>query len=470
MSTGKLPTTQADVVAWLIEQARVGLNGMPDMGMLEKAVEQATRECRRQAVQILTQEVAAAQLLVCPTCQQPLNVAAYDRPRTVESDVGEVRFRRDYGYCVHCGGHVYPADVALGLAPRATLSPRVQEHCALHALRGPTGQYAEDLRRLTGLELDASTIHREARRQGVRAQALREADVALSQTPEGLVRLAARAAVPSAPYTLVIQIDAWNIRERDDWGLTEDIRKRKEEPERWHWVYTGTVFRLDQRGTTATGRPAISERGYVATRRGLEAFQQQLYTEAIQRGLLTAAQVLVVADGAIWIWNLVEDRFKSAIQRVDLYHVKGHLWSLANDLFGRGTPAAEGWVRPLLNMLDRRKDGALDVLQGLEGLRSALDRLTTEQRAAVEKEIGYFNTHKKRMDYKNGKQLGQPVGSGAIESTCSQYQRRMKLTGQFWSLEGDEAFLALSTLHRNGRWHHLFPHDRSPAETIGAAA
>jgi hypothetical protein len=63
------------------------------------------------------------------------------------------------------------------------------------------------------------------------------------------------------------------------------------------------------------------------------------------------------------------------------------------------------------------------------------------------------------MDYKAGKAAGQPVGSGAIESTCSQYQRRFKLTGQFWTLAGDEAFLALATLHRNDRWGRLFPHD-----------
>ena len=44
-------------------------------------------------------------------------------------------------------------------------------------------------------------------------------------------------------------------------------------------------------------------------------------------------------------------------------------------------------------------------------------------------------------------------------STCSQYQRRFELTGQFWSLAGAEALLALDTRHRNRRWHH-FPHDR----------
>jgi hypothetical protein len=35
-----------------------------------------------------------------------------------------------------------------------------------------------------------------------------------------------------------------------------------------------------------------------------------------------------------------------------------------------------------------------------------------------------------------------------------------KRTGPFWSLDGDEAFLALATLHRNGRRHRLFPHDQ----------
>ena len=452
--------TEAAVVTWLTDRVRAGLAGTVDMGVLEKAVDQATRECRRQALQTLVQETAARQPLACPRCGRQLNVEAYDRSRRVTSGVGPVQFRRAYGFCVRCGEHAYPADGVLGLQPRATGSPRVQELCALNALRGPTGQHYEDLRRLTGLELDPSTIHREARRQGQRAQALRDADAAGTQSAQGLARLAARASRPAAPHTLVIEIDAWNVRERDDWGLTQALRKRGTEPKRWHWVYTATVFRLDQRGSTAAGRPLIAERGFVATRLGLEVFQQQLYAEAIQRGLLQAEQVLVVADGAVWIWNLVADRFKDALQRVDLYPVKGHLWALANELFGQGTAHARAWVFPLLHALERRQAGALDVLHGLEGLRATMARLTTEQRAALEREIGYFNQHKDRMDYKRGKRLGQPVGSGAVESTCSQYQRRLKLTGQFWSLEGDEASLALSTLHRNGRWHLLFPHDR----------
>src|SRR5438034_8043836 len=35
----------------------------------------------------------------------------------------------------------------------------------------------------------------------------------------------------------------------------------------------------------------------------------------------------------------------------------------------------------------------------------------------------------------------QPLGSGAVESTCRQCQCRFKRTGQFWTTVGDESLL-----------------------------
>ena len=60
------------------------------------------------------------------------------------------------------------------------------------------------------------------------------------------------------PFTLVIEIDAWNIRERDDWGQNKELLLQDKKPERWHWVYMATVFRLDHRGHTAGQRAVIS--------------------------------------------------------------------------------------------------------------------------------------------------------------------------------------------------------------------
>ena len=454
--------TETDVAEWLYERVGSGLPVDADMGRIEKAVEAASLAFRREAIERLVQRGADACAAECPDCGGRLRAHVRRRARRVLTRCGLIRFTRDYGRCPVCGHYAYPADAALGLHGRASPSPIVQEICALEALSAPAARKARDVLRLTGLDIDPSVMHREARRQGEAARVLRDRDAALAQTPAGVATLAAAAirGLPDRPFTLVIEIDAWNIRERDAWGQTAKLLAKGEKPERWHWVYTGTVFRLDQRGTTAAGRPVITERGYVATRKGLDALRLQVYAEALRRGLLQAERVLILADGAIWIWELATDRFKGATQRVDLHHVQEHLWTLAADLHGKGTEAASEWVAPYLAWLTRRKDGGLDVLHGLESLRDAAQPLTTQQHAALQREIGYFNTHKNRMDYKNAKQLGQPVGSGAIESTCSQYQRRFKLAGQFWSIQGDEALLALETLHRNERWHLLCPHDR----------
>ena len=409
------------------------------------------------------QALAARQPFVCHHCQEPLLVEAKKRLRGVDSVFGSFNLTRRYGSCPACRSYCHPADQALGLQPQAPASPRVQEISSLMSIRSPYVQAAQDAQRLTGLSPSPSFLHQETRRQGQRAIELREQAIALSHTPQGVAELAARSATAGVgPFTLIIEIDAWNIRERDDWGKTRQLRRKGQEPERWHWVFTGTVFRLDQRGQTDGGRPVITQRGYVATRQGLEAFTQQLYVEALLRGLLNAQQVLIIADGAIWIWNLAQTRFKDAKQRVDLFHVKEHLHELARTLHGQGSPEAKAWLAPLLRFLDRRNDGALDVLHCLQELRLSSKPLTAAQQESLDKEIGYFTTHRERMDYKQARTKGEPVGSGAIESTARQYQTRFKCTGQYWTLEGDESLLALATLKRNERWHHLFPHAKPP--------
>ncbi len=190
----------------------------------------------------------------------------------------------------------------------------------------------------------------------------------------------------------------------------------------------------------------------------MEAFEQLVYTEALRRGLTQAAEVLVIADGAIWIWNLVQNRFQRATQRVDLYHVKQHLWSVARELYDQDTAQARQWLRPLFRQLKTKSNGAQQVLGALQELLRTKETMTPAQRAQLAKEIGYFTTHAHRMNYAQAKRQQQPVGSGAIESTCRQYQVRFKRVGQFWSLAGDEALLALETLRRNERWSLLFPH------------
>ena len=408
----------------------------------------------------------------CPDCQRPLTQQKY-LSRVIHSRFGPLTLWRRYGWCARCGQWHFPADYALGLGRKAPASPYLQEISALLVSKMPAEQAVAVAERL-GLDLSRCALHQEARRQGLKAQKLRAQFLGQLDTWEQIQQMAsATEGPPAQPFTLVIEIDAWDIRERDNWGKTKALREAGEKLDRWHWVYMATVFRLDHRGQTAGKRAVISERGYAATRLGLEALSAQLYREALARGLGQAQLVLVIADGALWIWNLAKDRFPDARQRLDLFHAEEHLWAVAADLYGQGTPEAVAWVKPLLQQV--RDDQTVAVVASLTQLKP---HLLEAQQKKVQTQIEYFQGNAPRMKYKEileardachqGKATEQqkelanhPVGSGAIESACRQYQCRFKRTGQFWTTPGDEALMCLETLWRNGRWHQLYPHARS---------
>ena len=313
-------------------------------------------------------------------------------------------------------------------------------------------------RRVCGIELNHSSLSRDARRQGERALEMRPA---LDRSRPAATPLGQS---EPKPFTLVIEIDALNLRERDFWGQTEAKRRRGEEFTRWHWTYTATCFRLEQRCVQGKKERAfITERSYIATMEGIEPMMKELHAEALSRGLATAERVLVVADGAVWIWNAVQDRFPEAVQRLDLYHANSYLWAVANETFGAGSKEASKWVKPLLKKL--REDKSPAVIQALQELAPRLKPAAAGE--ATHSAIEYYSNNAKRLKYVEGERRNEPLGSGAIESTCRQIQCRMKRCGQFWTRGGDEPLLALETYWRNGYWQQLFPHAQFAAQSSG---
>jgi hypothetical protein len=438
--------------------ARLQAHPEHGLGFLEETVRQSTLQLQRQIVERAMQAKADAVDENCPRCQTALREKKRHVAKTIRAYCGPVQLTRTHGWCPQCEHWCFPADHALGLAADSTASPLVQEMCALLVSKMPAEQAEPVSARVAGLPLSRSTLAREAQRQGERAQEERRQLVAQPAPtlprPTGLDQ-------PPRPFTLIIQLDAWNIRERDHWGQTPAWRQRAEELNRWHWVYTGTAFRLEQRGRQGKHRAVITERSYVATRQGIGALMEQLHAEAMRRGLAQAQRVLVIADGAVWIWNAVADRFAQASQRLDLFHANAYLWAVAHEIHGTDSAAARRWVKPLLKQL--RRDQLLRVLTTLTQLQP---QLSARAAAAAAKAVEYYQSNQARMKYAQGEARGEPVGSGPIEATCRQLQCRFKRPGQFWSTTGDEALLCLETFWRNDRWELLFPHLRLTAPTV----
>jgi hypothetical protein len=426
------------------------------MGHLEEEIAQKTRELERAVLEEASQKKADLTPPICPVCQNKLSRVKEGYQRRYQTRFGEVMIRRARGWCRKCKSWRFPADQALGLSEEGSCSPGVQEMAALAVSKLPVAEASAVIERLTGVKLSRATLDREARRQGKRAENKRQGmDEQMSQGSGAAQQVEGLGPnQPGEPFTLVIELDAWNIRERgEDWGQAEKQRAAGQEPEWWRWVYGGTCYRLSQRAKTPGGRSLILSRGTVMTRGGIDALKQQLWAEAMRHGLGQATDVLAIGDGAVWIWNIVGDRFGKARQRLDPWHALEHLWAVAHALYPEDPAAASAWIKPL-----KEKLLAGDGVKVIDDLEDLVKTLRGSRRKAVQAQKNYLDNNRDRLDYKGAKEKGEPLGSGAMESTCKQYQGRFHRSGQFWSTAGDEALMCLETFWRNARWSLLFPH------------
>ncbi len=411
------------------------------MGVTELEIREIVREMACLLEEAVFVRQAERLEAVCPDCGEPL-VRRKRRSRQFQTIYGAIRVEREYGYCRQCAVWVAPADTVWGLQDQGELSPLLCDGVSWMATVVPAVAVSQALEKMLGVPVCPAQVDRVTKRVGARAVAARhqETDQALDVEQRGEVARAARQDVPANPFVLVIMIDGWMIRER----LPEAG---------WHEVKSATVFRLDQRGRSGA-RPIILEREYVATRAGPEVLSELVWAAALRRGLVQAQQVLLVADGAAWIWAIQQDRFSDAQGILDFSHAVDHLWAVAHELYGEGTEQARQWVEPLRHQL--RHGGEAGVIRTLEQLQEIVNEAAAQ--AVVQREANYFKTHRDHIGYEQYAEKDWPLGSGAIESTCNQFQTRFKRPGQFWTLAGDEPLLCLTCYRLSDRWQHLWPH------------
>lgn len=123
-----------------------------------------------------------------------------------------------------------------------------------------------------------------------------------------------------------------------------------------------------------------------------------------------AAAVIVLADGARWIWNLVDDLVPPATQILDFSHAKHYLWDAGKILYGDGSAFVTPWVKEQETLLLEN-----NVAQVIAHLRYVLDL-----RPALATILHYFQQNVARMRYGTYRQHGYFIGSGAIESAGKQ--------------------------------------------------
>lgn len=212
----------------------------------------------------------------------------------------------------------------------------------------------------------------------------------------------------------------------------------------------GTVFEAERGRERSELAPEVwidtpkegSQRS-VARRTAKGDFDQLLYGLACQAGLSQAKQVVILGDGALWIWKMACEHFPLAVQIVDLYHAQEHVWQVARAVYGSHTEGAELWAKDACDLL---VSGKIEALVAAIAALPPIAPPPGSRKSIPQQAVGYFTTNAERMRYPVFRAQGMHVGSGIAEAACKTVvATRLKRSGMRWTPAGLDALLPLRT-------------------------
>lgn len=377
----------------------------------------------------------------CPGCGALRPVQSW-RSRQMQTMCGTVRLSRPWFICRRCRHGFSPVDTTLGLPTGAHLSEGLHQQVVELGAATTFAEAERLLETLTGQHVAAETIRQHTEQTGAVLEAQQQNEIAqVQQTGE------AAAPVEPAPGDLLVEADGVMVRFWDG----------------WHEAKVGTLAGWD--GAHA------QQPSYVAAREGPASFGPRLLAEAARRGALDVVgweqppgtdprlagvigpslavlrEVQVLADGAAWIWGLAAEHFGQRTELVDWYHASQHLWAAGKALHGEGTPETAAWVQTRKTLLWEQGAPAL-----LRQLTADLSSAPPTAQPVLQRERGYFQHNRTRLDYAGARAARRPTGSGAVESACKHLvQHRLKRPGARWSDAGGQALLTVRAHLSSGR-------------------
>lgn len=373
------------------------------------------------------------------------------RSKTVRTVLGPVELRRPYYVCADCSQGQHPVDAELGVAGLES-SPGVRRMEAVVGSEMPFARACEPMKLLAGLDVTAKAIERAA--EAIGAEIAQRDEQEIGRAKQLVLPVVSKQNIPKI-YVLMdgVQVPVVAAETAGRTGRIEGQRARTREC-KLGCVFTQTT--VDKDGWAIRDPDSTTYEGAIET---AEEFGFRIYTEAWRRGWEWATIKVVLGDGAVWIWNLADQHFPGALQIVDLYHARQHLWKIAALLHPQDPVAKKLWMIPLRDLLD---DGKIEPLvTHLREIATAHADAPTGLAQEVLKEAEYFATNARRMRYPEFRQKGLFVGSGVVEAGCkSVIGSRLKRSGMFWTVRGANAIIALRCCRINGRFEDYWEQDR----------
>ncbi len=346
------------------------------------------------------------------------------RERVLITRHGELRLARPYYHCPTCHHGFVPLDAALGLDADTTTT---QLRCWLSGLaaRLTFSDATQVLLELTGVQVSVSTTTRTALAVGAALDQAQEQAahqwVAGRQPP-----------VDRKPRRLYISGDGKLVPLRAAWKRDGSLGELA-----CHWGECKSAV-IYETGTGAHGDEGVVHRRSLGTMADCHQLEPQLAVAAHQSGVAFAREVVFLADGAPWLWQIAAAQFPRAIQILDYYHASEHLYTVAHARFGEGTAAAKAWVQA------RQGELLADQVRAVLLAIAAWKPKSRTAKQLRHREFRYFRRNTERLRYGTFRKKGYQISSGIMEATCKHVVgQRLDQAGMHWRPEAATAIVAL---------------------------
>lgn len=231
----------------------------------------------------------------------------------------------------------------------------------------------------------------------------------------------------------------------------------REEESPWKEVKLCRTFHPSDRVQgVSKDRNCIGQSNYVA-----HLGHHDEFFDKVLNVLPPRSPMVFVCDGAKWIWKLVDEYYPKSIQILDLFHCKQHLYDFAKIYYTKDEQQATKWVESCMDLLMNKK---------VKELLATISQIScSKKQVEIEKQklLTYLQNNETRINYGLYKEQGLLFGSGAIESANRDViQKRMKLSGQRWTLKGAQQMINLRVCYKSGhhkKLHELITHVQKAA-------
>jgi hypothetical protein len=362
--------------------------------------------------------------------------AKYMRRRegTFHTLFGKVKAKRAYYLCQGCREGHYPLDKRLGLRPNA-LSAELIRLVAMTGVQLPFRAGRDLFETLTLVSVSDQAMGKATQMVGGIVEIEEERWQQKIEDEQFLLKLKRE---NKPPLRLYGAIDATKVHIRDG------------DDHRWRDLKIGSWFEARGKPPTASdGQWRIQAENihYYTDICPATDFGALFWSTGVAHHAQLARELVMLGEGAEWIWNLVAEHFPNAVQILDWFHASEHLMPVAQAAFSTDSEQS-AWVAQMKQLM---WDGHIDVVI------EVIDRLAlTCSQDILRLTANYFEGHKERMRYAHFRNQGYQIGSGTIESAAKQIgMMRMKVPGAIWNEENARLVAKARAAYLSDHWASL---------------